>query len=43
MNLHKVYTYHWGNLRRAETKKNQEFNPEAWEEETSNTISLKKQ
>ena len=26
-----------------ETKKNQEFNPEAWEKETSNTISLKKQ
>jgi len=41
--LHKIYTYHCANLRRAETKKNQEFNPEAWEEETSNTISLKKQ
>ena len=41
--LYKVYTHHWTNLRRAETKKNQEFNPEAWEKETSNTISLKKQ
>ena len=26
--LYKVYTYHWTNLRREETKKKQEFNPE---------------
>ena len=31
-----------GNLRRAETKRKKEFNLEAWEKETSNTISLKK-
>ena len=33
------YTNHWTNLRRAETKKRKEFNPEAWEKETSNTIN----
>ena len=33
--LHK----HWTNLRRAETRKKKEFNLEAWEKETSNTIS----
>ena len=27
------------NLRRAETKRKEEFNLEAWEKETSNTIS----
>ena len=36
-----VYTNHWTNLRRAETKRKKEFNLEAWEKETSNTISLK--
>ena len=36
--LHK----HWTNLRRAETRKKKEFNLEAWEKETSNTVSLKK-
>ena len=30
---------HWTNLKRAETKKKKEFNLEAWEKETSNTIS----
>ena len=42
---------HWTNLRRAETKRKKEFNLlqgknsiflEAWEKETSNTITLKK-
>ena len=27
--------------RRAETKRKKEFNPDTWEKETSNTISLK--
>ena len=37
-----AYTNHWTNLNRAETKKKKEFNLEAWEKETSNTIKLKK-
>ena len=37
-----LYTNHWTNLRRAETERKKEFNLEAWEKETSNTISLKK-
>ena len=37
-----AYTNHWTNLRRAETKRKKEFSLETWEEETSNTISLKK-
>ena len=46
-----AHTNHWTNLRRAETKRKKEFNLlqgknstflEAWEKETSNTISLKK-
>ena len=40
--LHEAYTNHWTKLRRAETKRKKEFNLEAWEKETSNTISLKK-
>ena len=40
--LYKAYTNHWTNLRRAETKRKKEFNLEAWEKGTSNTISLKK-
>ena len=36
--LYKVYTNHWTNLRRAETKRKKEFNLEAWEK-ISNTIS----
>ena len=38
LTLYKVYTNHWTNLRRAETKREKEFNLEAWEK-TSNTIS----
>jgi len=37
--LYKAYTNHWSKLRRAETKRKKEFNLEAWEKETSNTIS----
>ena len=36
--LIQAYTNHWTNLSREETKK-KEFNLEAWEKETSNTIS----
>ena len=32
----------WTNFRMAEIKRKKEFNLEAWEKETSNTISLKK-
>ena len=48
LTLYKAYTNHWTNLRRAETKRKNEFNLlqgknstflEAWEKETSNTIS----
>ena len=41
LTLYKAYTNHWTNLRRAETKRKKEFNSEAWEKETSNTVSLK--
>ena len=41
LTLYEVYTNHWTNLRRAETKRKKEFGLEAWEKETSNT-SLKK-
>ena len=34
-----AYTNHWTNLRRGETKRKNELNLEAWENETSNTIS----
>ena len=38
--LYEAYTNHWtSKLRRAETKRKKEFNPEAWEKETSNTVS----
>jgi len=46
--LYKVYTNHWTNLRKAETKRKKEFSIlqgknstflVAWEKETSNTIS----
>jgi hypothetical protein len=37
-----AYTNHQTNLRRAETKRKKELNFEAWEKETSNTISEKK-
>ena len=42
LTLYKVYTNNWTNLRRTETKKKKEFNPEAWEKETSNKIHKKK-
>jgi len=51
LTLHEAYTNHWTNLKRAETKRKKEFNLlqgktsnflEAWEKETSNTVSLKK-
>ena len=42
LTLYEAYTNHWTNLRRAETKRKKEFNLEAWEKETSNTISFKK-
>ena len=46
--LYKVHTNHWTDVRMAETKKKKEFNLlqgknstllEAWEKETSNTIT----
>ena len=40
--LYEAYKKHWTSLRRAETKRKKEFNLEARENETSNTISLKK-
>ena len=43
LNQYKAYRNHWAKPRRAETKKKEEFKCEAWEKETSNTISLKKQ
>ena len=48
LTLYEAYTNHWTNFRRAETKRKKEFNLiqgknstflEAWENETSNTIS----
>ena len=48
LTLYEAYTNHWTNLRRAETKRKKEYNLlqgknstflEAWEKETSNTIS----
>ena len=42
LTLYEAYTNQWTNLRRAETKRKKEFNLEAWEKETSNTIIKKK-
>ena len=42
LTLYEAYTNQWTNLRRAETKRKKEFNLEAWEKDTSNTISFKK-
>ena len=42
LTLYKAYTNLWTKLTRAETKKKKEFNLEAQEKETSNTISKKK-
>ena len=39
LNLYEAHTNHWTNLRKAETERKKEFNLEAWERETSNTIS----
>ena len=48
LTLNETHTNHWTNLRRAETKRNKEFNLlqgknstflEAWEKETTNTIT----
>ena len=41
LTLQEAYTNHWTKPRRAEAKRKKEFNLEAWEKETSNTISLK--
>ena len=42
LTLYEAYTNHWTKLRRVETKRKKEFKTEAWEKETSNTITLKK-
>ena len=42
LTLYEAYTNHWTNLSRAETKRKKELNLEAWEKESSNTISQKK-
>ena len=42
LTLYEAYTNHCTNLRREETKRKTEFNLEAWEKETPNTINLKK-
>ena len=42
LTLYEAYTNHCTNLRRAETKRKKGFNLEAWEKETSTTISCKK-
>ena len=43
LTIYEAYTNHWTKLRRSETKKKkkkkEKFNLEAWEKETSNTIS----
>ena len=39
LTLHEAYRNHWTNLYGAEIKRKKEFNLEAWEKETSNTIS----
>ena len=52
LTLYEAPTNHWTNLRRAETKRKKEFNLlqgknstflEAWEKETSNTITFLKE
>ena len=39
LTLYEAYTNHWTTLGRAQTKRKEEFNLEAWEKETSNTVS----
>ena len=41
LTLCKAYTNHGTNHMRAETKRKKELNSEAWEKETSDTVSLK--
>ena len=41
LTLYKAYTNDGTNLRRTQNKRKKEFSLEAWEEETSNSISLK--
>jgi len=41
LTLYEAYTNHWTNHSRAEIKRKKEFNIEAWEKWTSNTISKK--
>ena len=39
LTLYEAYTNPWTKLRRVETKREKEFNLEAWKKETSNIIS----
>ena len=39
LTLYEAYTKQGTNIRQAEIKMKKEFHPEAWEKETSNTIS----
>jgi len=39
LTLYEAYTNHWTNFKMTETKRKKEFSLEAWEKETSNTIS----
>ena len=39
LTLYEAYTNYCTNLKGGETKRKKEFNLEAWEKETSNTIS----
>ena len=39
LTLYEAYTKQGTNIRQAEIKMKKEFNPEAWEKETSNTVS----
>ena len=39
LTLCEAYTNHWTKLSGAETKRKKEFNSEAWEKETSDTVS----
>ena len=41
LTLYEAYTNHWTNLRRTETKRKKEFNLDAQEKQTSNTMNLK--
>ena len=41
LTLYKANTNHWATFRRAETKRKKVYSLEAWEKETTSTISLK--